>query len=150
MEVISDFKELLGLLNEKEVEYLIVGGYATAFHGAPRFTGDLGIFVKPEVRNAESLLEVLNEFGFGSLDIDVDDFVRPDSVIQIGVPPIRVDLMTSISGVLWPEAEAGAVEGDYGGIPVNFIGRDALIKNKRAVGRKQDLADIEALGATDW
>ncbi|MCO6511351.1 MAG: nucleotidyltransferase [Aridibacter famidurans] len=147
MEVISDFKELLGLLNAKKVEFLIVGGYATAFHGAPRFTGDLDIYVKPEKRNAESLLEALDEFGFGSLAIEESDFERADSVVQLGVPPVRIDIMTSISGVEWREARSGAVKGDYGGVSVNFIGREDLIRNKRSVGRKQDLADVEALEA---
>lgn len=147
MEVISDFRELLGLLNEKKVEYLIVGGYATAFHGAPRFTGDLDIFIKPDRSNAARLLGALEEFGFGSLDLEVEDFVRPYSVIQLGVPPVRVDIMTAISGVTWDRAESGAVEGDYGGQRVNLIGRDDLIRNKKSVGRKQDLADVEALEA---
>lgn len=149
MEVISDFRELLGLLNENEVEYLIVGGYATAFHGAPRFNGDLEIFVKPEKRNAESLLEVLNDFGFGSLDLQVDDFLQPYAVIQLGVPPVRVDLMTAISGVSWEEAAFRALEGEYGDLTPRFIGKEDLITNKKAVGRAQDLADVEALEAVD-
>lgn len=146
MEVISDFSELFGLLNERGVEYVIVGGYATAFHGAPRFTGDLDLYVNPTATNAERIISALIEFGFGSLEIKPSDFTEPDHVIQLGMPPVRVDLLTSITGVSWEAAVSGSADGKYGNHTVRFLGREELILNKRAVGRAQDLADIEALG----
>ncbi len=145
MEVQPDFKELLALFNAHDVEYMIVGGYALAFHGAPRFTGDLDLYVKPTPDNARRILNALREFGFESLELTPRDFQEPDKVIQLGVPPVRVDILTAISGVSWDQAEASQVEGTYGDVPVYFIGRDQLVANKRAAGRKRDLADLEAL-----
>jgi predicted nucleotidyltransferase len=146
MEVQPDFKELLALFNDHRVSYVIVGGYALAFHGAPRFTGDLDIFVKPDHENATRIIAALNAFGFASLGLTAADFETPDQVIQLGVPPVRVDLITSISGLSWDEVFASRVPSDYGGVPMNYIGREELILNKRAVGRAKDLADLEALG----
>jgi predicted nucleotidyltransferase len=146
MEIQKDFKELLELLNAHEVEYLVVGGYALAFHGAPRFTGDIDLFVKPDAKNAKRILCALDEFGFGTLNLSQADFTSPDNVIQLGVPPVRVDIMTSLTGIPWDKARAGRTPGSYGGVTVHFIGREDLIANKHALGRKKDLADIEALG----
>lgn len=146
MEVQKDFRDLLALFNVHKVEYLIVGGYALAFHGAPRFTGDIDIFVEPNAHNAERILKALIEFGFGSLNLTVEDFSSPDKVVQLGVPPVRVDLVTAITGVSWEKAFDGRTPGIYGDISVNFIGRSEFVANKRAVGRKKDLADLEALG----
>lgn len=145
MDIQQDFRDLLALFNAHRVEYLIVGGYALAFHGAPRLTGDLDIFVKPGKENARRILEALTEFGFGSLNLTEEDFAFPDKIVQLGVPPVRVDIITSISGVSWKEAFSGKVEGKYGTIPVRYIGRTGFIKNKRTTGRKKDLADLEAL-----
>jgi hypothetical protein len=141
-----DFEELLELLNAHKVEYLVVGGYALAFHGVPRFTGDIDLFVKPESANAKRILSVLNEFGFGSLNFSESDFTSPDNVVQLGVPPVRVDIMTSLTGVSWEKAEAGKIRGSYGTTAVSFISKKDLIANKKALGRNKDMADIEALG----
>ena len=146
MEIRNDFKELLELFNNHKVEYLIVGGYALAFHGAPRFTGDIDLFVRPARENAERILAALKDFGFGSLDLSEDDFSVPGKVIQLGVPPVRIDIVTSISGVSWERADTGKVPGQYGQTPVCFISRVDFIANKRAIGRRKDAADIEALG----
>ena len=146
MEIHNDFKELLELFNKHKVEYLIVGGYALAFHGSPRFTGDIDLFVRPVRENAERILAALDEFGFGSLDLSEDDFTMPGKVIQLGVPPIRIDIITSISGVPWEKADASKVPGCYGQTPVCFIGPEDFITNKKATGRTKDAADIEALG----
>jgi len=146
MEAQKDFKELLELFNGHKIEYMIVGAYALAYHGVPRFTGDMDIFVKPSIANAQRVLSALSDFGFGSLDLRVEDFQKPDSVVQLGVPPVRIDIMTSITGVTWEEADRGKVEGLYGNIPVPFLGKEQYIANKRALGRKKDLADIEYLG----
>jgi len=146
MEIQKDFKELLELFNAHKVEYLVVGGYALAFHGAPRFTGDIDLLVKPDSENAKRILAALAEFGFGSLDISEDDFTVLQRVVQLGVPPVRIDIMTSLTGILYEKAMAGMVPGNYGEISVHFIGKEDLIANKKALGRKKDLADIEALG----
>jgi len=146
MEIPNDFKELLELFNSHKVEYLIVGGYALAFHGAPRVTGDIDLFVRPTGENAERILAALDAFGFASLNLSKDDFTTPGMVVQLGVPPVRVDLITRVSGVPWEKADADKVAGLYGSTPVYFIGRDDFIANKKATGRKKDLADIEALG----
>ena len=146
MEVQKDFKEFLALLNEHKVEFIIVGGYALAFHGVPRFTGDIDVFIKPDKANAERILEALVAFGFGSLDITIEDLLHPNNIIQLGVPPIRIDLIASISGVTWEEANASKEEGLFGDVIVSFIGREQFILNKRATGRKKDLADLESLG----
>lgn len=146
METQPDFRELFTLLNKHAVDYIIVGGYAMAFHGAPRFTGDIDIFVSPQLQNADNILNALNEFGFGSAGLTKKDFTTPNKVIQLGVPPVRVDFVTSLTGITWEEAVATRMPGDYGDVPVFFIGRNEFIANKRAMGRKRDLADIEALG----
>lgn len=146
MEVQPDFRELLALLNAHEVEYIIVGAYALAFHGAPRFTADLDILVKADPENSQRIIQALEEFGFKSISLTSEDFQHPDKVVQLGVPPVRVDILTSLTGVLWEEAFSGRSRGKYGDIPVYFIGREQFIVNKRALGRKRDLADLEALG----
>jgi hypothetical protein len=146
MEIQTDFKELLELLNSHGVEYLIVGGYALALHGAPRYTGDMDIYVKADQQNARRILEALHEFGFASVGLEMDDFTSPDQIVQLGVPPVRIDLITSLSGVEWEEASSGSVVTAYGGVPVHILGRAEFVRNKKAVGRKQDLADIEAIG----
>ncbi len=146
MEIRTDFKELLELFNKHKVEYLIVGGYALAFHGAPRVTGDIDLFVRPTDENAQRILVALNDFGFGSLDLSKKDFTTPGMIVQLGVPPVRIDIITRVSGVSWEKAAAGKVPGHYADTPVFFIGRDDFIANKKATGRKKDAADIEALG----
>jgi len=146
METQPDFRELLALFNARHVEYLIVGGYALAFHGAPRFTGDLDIFVQPDAVNAQRILTALAVFGFASVGLTPSGFERPDQVVQLGVPPVRIDLITSMTGVSWDEAWAGRVAGRYGDIPVYYIGREQFVANKRATGRTKDVADLEVLG----
>jgi hypothetical protein len=146
METQPDFRELLALFNAHHVEYLIIGGYALALHGAPRFTGDLDIFVHPEAANAQRILAALAAFGFASVGLTLSDFERPDQVVQLGVPPVRIDLITSITGVSGDEAWTGRVIGRYGDIPVSYIGRAQFVANKRATGRTKDVADLEVLG----
>lgn len=149
MEIQPDFNDLLVLFNAHHVEYMIVGGYALAFHGAPRYTGDIDVYVKPDSKNAQRILAALDAFGFGSLGLAAADFESPNQVIQLGVPPIRIDIITSISGVSWKDAVAGRVRGKYGQTPVYYIGRQEFLTNKRATNRKKDLADVEALGEDD-
>ncbi len=145
MEVQSDFKELLELFNAHEVEYLIVGGYALAYHGAPRYTGDIDLFVHPSPDNSKRILSALEAFGFGNLGLTEADFQVSGRVVQLGVPPVRIYIITSLDGVTWDAAVRGKIAGKYGDVPVHFIGRREFLVNKRAVGRQKDLADIEAL-----
>ena len=123
MEAQSDYKELLALFNAHDVGYIIIGAYALAFHGAPRYTGDLDILVRPDRENGGRILRALEGFGFGSLELTVDDFAIPDRVVQLGMPPVRVDIMTSITGVSWDEADASRVAGRFGTVPVSYIGK---------------------------
>jgi hypothetical protein len=146
MEVQPDFRDLLALLNEHEVEYLIVGGYALAFHGAPRFTGDIDILLRPDSANARRVLAALADFGFSFQNLTAADFENPNKVVQLGAPPVRIDLITSISGVSWEEAATSKEPGSFGDVAVSYIGKRQFITNKRTMGRKKDLADIEALG----
>jgi predicted nucleotidyltransferase len=145
MEVQQDFKELLKLLNEHNVAFIIVGGYALAFHGAPRYTGDIDLFVKINDKNAHHILDALNEFGFSNVGLTIDDFLTPENVVQLGYPPVRVDIITSISGISWEDAFNNCEKGTLGDVPVLFIGKEQYIKNKKASGRAKDIADIEAL-----
>src|SRR3989304_65801 len=146
MEIQSDFKELPELFNSHKVEYLITGAYALAFHGAPRYTGDIDLYIKPDPSNAGRIVKALNQFGFGGLGLKAEDFTTPGQIIQLGAPPARIDIITSISGVSWEEAEGGKIAGSCGGVPVYFIGREQFIANKQATGRQKDLADLESLG----
>jgi hypothetical protein len=146
MELQKDFRELLELFNAHNVEYLIVGGYALAYYGAPRYTGDIDILIKSDSNNASLVLKALNDFGFGSAGLKLDDFTNPDNIVQLGYPPVRIDIMTSISGVSWEDAYKNRESGTCGDLCVSFIGLDQYIQNKRATGRKKDLADLEALG----
>jgi hypothetical protein len=146
MDVQPDFRDLLELFNSRGVDYVVVGGYALAFHGAPRATGDIDLFVGTNSDNAQRLVDALGEFGFGSVGLTKKDFETPNQVVQLGVPPVRVDIMTSITGVSWEEAYQSRVEGTYGDVPAFYLGREHFLSNKRATGRRRDLADLEALG----
>ena len=143
--VTKDFEELFACLNAREVRAVIVGGYAFAFHAKPRFTKDVDIFIDPSTDNARQILEALADFGFGGLGLSAEDLTRPGSIVQLGVPPNRVDFVTAIDGVTFEEAWNGRVAGHYGAQPVYYLGRAELIRNKRASGRTQDRADLEAL-----
>ena len=145
----SDFKELLVLLNSDKVDYNIVGADALALHGHPRFTGDLEVYVKPDTRNASQVVAVLEGFGFGSLELGEDDFNRPHRVVQLGVSPVRIDLLTSLTGLTWDQAVRGQLKGELGGVPVTFLGRAEYIQNKKALGRHKDIADAETLEEND-
>ena len=142
----SDFEELFGCLTARNVRFVVVGGHALAYHGQPRYTKDLDVFVEPSPENAARLLLALEDFSFGGLGLTAADFDRPGKVVQLGVAPNRIDLLTAIDGVPFDEAWRGRVVGRFGTESVPFLGRRELLANKRAVGRLQDLADIEALG----
>ncbi len=145
MNLSKDLSEFIGLLRSTGVNYLIVGGHAVAFHGHPRFTGDIDFFVERTEANAAKLEAVLRDFGFGGLGLKASDFLEPSVVIQLGRPPGRIDLLTSIDGVEFGAAWASRVSTEMGGLPVWVIGKEHLILNKRATGRAQDLADLEKI-----
>lgn len=140
-----DFKEFLTLLLDENVEFVLIGGYAVAYHGYPRFTGDMDILLSRSTENATKVLKVLGRFGFGSLQITNSDLETEGNVIQLGFPPVRIDLITSIDGVENSELFHGRIEGDFYGLKVPIIAKEHLIRNKRATGRVQDLLDLENL-----
>lgn len=141
----KDWKEFLELLNSRGVDYVIVGAHSLALHGRPRYTGDLDILVRSTSENARLLVDILNEFGFAQSGFKEPDFLKPGQLIQLGHAPTRIDLLTSITGVSSEEAFASKVSALLDGIRVFVLGKDALVRNKRAVGRPQDLADIDTL-----
>jgi hypothetical protein len=146
MDVHTDFADLCNLLNTARVEFLIVGGYAVAFHGAPRFTGDLDVLVRPEIEQIARMLQAVRTFGFPAEDVSPEYILERQKILQLGRIPVQIHIMTAISGLSWDEAWASREPGNYGNVPVFYIGRQALITNKMATGRAKDLADIEALG----
>ena len=139
-----DFKEFAELLNAHRVDYLVVGGYALAAHGHPRYTGDIDFWLDRGSDNIQRLLAALHAFGFGSLALKPDDFA-PDTVIQLGQPPRRIDLLMGIDGVAFEDCFKRREVISVDGLPLNFIGLDDFKANKRATGRLKDLADLEAL-----
>lgn len=145
MKTSRDFEDLLGYFNARGVDYLVVGAHAFAFHAKPRFTKDLDLLVRITPGNAERILAALDDFGFGGVGLEEDDFLGSEQIIQLGVAPNRVDLITSIDGVSFEEAWEGRVAGRYGEQPVFYLGLRELIRNKQASGRAQDLADLEWL-----
>jgi hypothetical protein len=145
MSLSADLKEFIGLLNSRGVEYVIVGAYSLAFHGRPRYTGDLDILIRPSRENAARLGIVLLDFGFESTAFTEADFLEQDQMIQLGRAPNRIDLLTGISGVRTDDALQTKVSTDLEGIPVFVLSKQLLIQNKRAVGRPQDIADLEQL-----
>ncbi len=145
MQLAKDSRDLLALFEEGGVEYAIVGAFALAFHAKPRFTGDLDLWVHPEPANAARVLDALSKFGFGSLGLNEADFLDPDQVVQLGHAPSRVDLLTGLTGVPSEEILQGRVRATLGDLPVWFLGREQLRKNKGALGRPQDLADLALL-----
>lgn len=147
MQLDPNFSELLASLRAHDVRYLVVGGYAVAVHGHPRYTGDLDVWLWIDAINASRLVAALEEFGFGGVGLAVEDFLRPERVVQLGYPPLRVDLLTTLDGVDFERCWHRRLEVEVDGVQVPFIGRADLLRNKRASGRPQDLADLDALGA---
>lgn len=140
-----DFREFFQLLNANRVRYLVIGGFAVAFHGYPRFTKDIDIWLWLNPDNAKKVVKALGDFGFGSLGLAMDDFLESEMIIQLGHPPNRIDLILSASGVDFEDCYQTRVEEEIDGVILPFIDLENLKKNKRAAGRAQDLADIENL-----
>jgi hypothetical protein len=141
----QDFKEFIQLLNDNQVNYLVIGGYAVAIHGHPRYTKDIDIWIEISEENSQKIITALTEFGFGSLGLTVQDFQEPHQVIQLGYPPSRIDLITSPDGIDFQTCYASKMEVILNDVAVKFIDLDNLKKNKLASGRLQDLADLENL-----
>jgi predicted nucleotidyltransferase len=141
----QDFKEFIQLLIKNKAEYLIVGGYAVGIHGYPRYTGDLDIWLNSTAENAALILKSVNEFGFSSFKLTQEDFIKPGNVVQLGYPPLRIDLLTEIDGVSFNECFENRKMVAIDGLTVNFIGYSDLLKNKKESGRPKDIGDIDNL-----
>ena len=147
MDLAPDFDAFLESLIVHGAEFLIVGAYALALHGAPRFTGDLDVLIRPTEENAARALTAIRAFGFPVGELRASDLVDSRRMLEMGVPPVQIHLMSAISGVTWEEAWADRVIGPCGRHQVPFLGRETFVRNKRAAGRPKDLADIDALTA---
>ncbi len=145
MDLAPDFEEFIGSLIAHGVEFLVVGAYALAFHGAPRFTGDLDVLVRPTLENAANVLAAVRAFGFPADELRPNDLIDPRRILEMGVEPVQIHVMSAISVVSWEEAWQSRAPGTCGGHSVAFLGRDAFLRNKRAAGRPKDLADVDAL-----
>lgn len=138
-----DFKEFLKLFNEKNVEYLLIGGYAVSYHGHPRATGDMDLWVSSDRGNIERTVDALGEFGFAQATVAM--FEREHPIVRMGVPPVRIEIMTSISGVTFEEAWKARIADTLDGVPVWIIDKASLIRNKQAAGRAKDRSDVDQL-----
>lgn len=145
MKLQSDLREFVELLRSRGVDFIVVGAHALAFHGHPRFTGDIDLWLRPTAKNAQRVVAALDEFGFGGVGLTTEDFTQPGQVVQLGRPPNRIDLLTEITGVTFDAAWSRRVAGELDGVSVSFLGRDDLVANKRATGRTKDAADVEAI-----
>jgi hypothetical protein len=145
MDLAPDFDEFIESLIAHGVEFLIVGAYALAFHGAPRFTGDLDVLVRPTRDNANRVLEAIRAFGFPTIGLQPDEIIEGNRLLQMGEEPVQIHVMSAISGVPWDDAWHDRATGNCGRHVVAFLGRDTFLRNKRAAARPKDLADIDAL-----
>lgn len=141
----ADFADVFRLLNEYGVEFMIVGGYAVAFHGFPRFTKDIDVFFANTRHNTLRLQAALIAFGFQATSVPLTAIEKPNAVLSIGIEPVRIDLLNGIDGVSFDEARPGVVSGRYGDVAVSFIGKEDLLRNTRSTGRQRDLGDVEEL-----
>lgn len=139
------FQEFIGLLDQHQVKYLLVGGYAVGFHGFPRYTGDLDVFIAISERNSKRILMVFEDFGFPDLGLTKEDFLEEEIVVEIGREPMKIQVLTGIDGVTFEECYEGKVELDISGLNVPFIGFDELLRNKEASPRSKDKIDLEEL-----
>ncbi|MBF0502457.1 MAG: nucleotidyltransferase [Candidatus Riflebacteria bacterium] len=141
----KDFKEFLRLLTEKSVKYLLIGGYAVTFHGYVRPTGDMDIWVDASSENIERLILLIKEFGFGDATLSIEDFSDPTKIFRMGLPPVRIEIMTSIDGVGFQECYSSRIVSIIDGISISIINLEQLKKNKKASGRHKDLSDLDYL-----
>ncbi len=141
----QDYREFIKLLNENKVDYLVVGAFAMAFHGHPRNTGDIDFWIKNTEQNAIRVYKTILDFGFPSGELTVNDFTSADLVFQMGYPPVRIDILTSIEALNFEECFLNKERKDFDGLSITFLNVEDLKKNKKALGRKKDLADLELL-----
>lgn len=145
MKLKKDFKEFIELLNSANVSFVIVGGFAVAFHGHPRYTGDIDIFVERSEENSRRIWKAIERFGFAEIGLSQNDFTKPHRIIQLGFVPSRINIITGIDAVSFQEAWDDKADARLDGVPVAFISKEHLIINKAASGRPQDQADIARL-----
>lgn len=145
MRLQKDLREFIELLNSKQVDYVIVGAHALAYHGYPRYTADLDILIRVSESNARKLQEVITAFGFEDTGLRAQDFLSENQVIQLGVSPNRIDIVTALTGVAFDDAWTDRVETELDGIPIHMLSRECLIRNKKALGRPKDIADLDFL-----
>lgn len=145
MELDKDFREFIELLNEHKVDYLVIGGYAVNYHGYPRYTKDIDFWIWMTEPNIEKLISAIKDFGFGGLNLAIEDFMTPENIIQLGYEPYRIDLLVDVEGVEFKDCYERRTEGDLDGMVVKFLSLQDLIIAKTKAGRLQDLADAEQL-----
>lgn len=145
MELDKDFKEFIELLNEHKVNYLVIGGYAVNYHGYPRYTKDIDFWLWMTEENIKNLMKAIKAFGFGELNLSLDDFMNPENIIQLGYEPYRIDLLVDVDGVDFKECFKRRTEAELDGTLINFLSLRDLISAKKESGRLQDLADAEQL-----
>ena len=148
MLVQPDYEDMLKSLNYADVKYCIIGSFALAFHATPRYTKDMDILVEPTLANGKKIIQALNNFGFGELGLTPEDFTAKESIVQLGFEPVRIDLITSISGISFEDIWKNRVQGIYGQTKTYFISREHLIACKLNAGRPQDLLDVDVLRST--
>ena len=141
----QDFREFIQSLNDNKVRYLVIGGYAVAFYGHPRYTKDLDIWLELSEENAARIIKALDQFGFSSLGLTTQDFLEPDTVVRLGYPPNQLDLLIGLEGMNFAACYTARAETEIEGLPITFIDLEGLRKSKRLAGRLQDLADLESL-----
>ena len=145
MKTEKDYEEFLELLNKHNVRYCVIGSFALAFHARPRYTKDMDILIEPTTDNARRLLIALDEFGFGSLNLAANDFTTQGNIIQLGYEPVRIDIITSIKGLVFADLWKSRIQGPYGKQTINFIDRLNLIRSKKLSNRAQDKVDLKLL-----
>jgi hypothetical protein len=145
MKLSKDLREFVELLNSRKIKYVLVGGHAVAFHGFPRFTGDIDFFIDASGENAALIAEAVSDFGFANLGLDQADFRTPETIVQLGRAPNRIDILTSVTAVSFAEAWQTRIEATLDGLPVLVISKELLLRNKLATGRPQDLADAKKI-----
>jgi hypothetical protein len=139
-----DFSDFISALNKNQVDFVMVGAFDLAFHGFPRYTGDMDIWIRPSKSNAAACIQAIKDFGLQSIALTEDDILS-EHVIQLGYPPVRIDLITVLDGLTVDEIWSSRQEGEFGKHTIFYLSKEAFIKNKRAIGRHKDLADLEAL-----
>ena len=145
MKIEKDYEEFLKLLNKHKVKYCIVGAYAVALYGYPRYTKDIDILIEPTQKNSKKILNALREFGFNSLKLKINDFTKKGNIIQLGYEPVRIDIITSISGYNFSQIWKNKKSTLYGKTKVYFIGKKELVRSKKITDREIDKIDLEKL-----